>query len=506
MGLVFKTPSRELVVSGYDLEGRLISQTLGNGTRQLSYDANGNITGITGPMANQAYSYDALSRLSAANGDEFELAWQYDANGNRLYQSDAGTGTAYTLDSSSNRLLAVDATDYRYDANGNLIHDGEHSYRYNARNRLSAVDDGATAEYRYNALGQRVYKKAVGDPCDVNNDGVIDRADLHQVNGKNGVTVDADGPGKGQAKGKGQQVACVATRIGRDANNGRGKGLEKKLQSGNSQWLFAYDEHRLLGEYGPRGSVRQETIWLGNLPVATIQNGNTYYIHADHLGTPRVITDSDNTEVWRWDSDPFGTTAANEDPDGDGKLFVYNLRFPGQYYDSETGLHYNYFRDYDPSTGRYIESDPIGLNGGKNTYNYVFSRPLTLTDMLGLSSDETCEPVVIKYYADVDHVLVQPELGYLSDPVCYPAPMPSGGMPDPTSSRKRSSFPSPLDISFELRCVREWVKTQEEKWDIEITMMVQYYLKCKNECTGEERNIGPTKRPLEEFEKVKDLY
>ena len=67
--------------------------------------------------------------------------------------------------------------------------------------------------------------------------------------------------------------------------------------------------------------------------------------------------------VWSWQSDAFGATAANEDPDGDGVNQVVDLRFPGQYYDSETGLHYNYRRYYNPSTGRYITSDPIGVLG-----------------------------------------------------------------------------------------------------------------------------------------------
>ena len=75
---------------------------------------------------------------------------------------------------------------------------------------------------------------------------------------------------------------------------------------------------------------------------------------------------------------------ANEDLDGDSQLFTFSLRYPGQYYDEETGLHYNYFRDYDPSTGRYIESDPIGLGGGLNTYAYVSGNPLKNSDPYGL--------------------------------------------------------------------------------------------------------------------------
>ncbi len=112
--------------------------------------------------------------------------------------------------------------------------------------------------------------------------------------------------------------------------------------------------------------------------------GGLYYVHTDHLGTPRVVSDSlTGTVVWRWDGEPFGATAANEDPDGDGLEFTFNLRFPGQYYDTETGLNYNYFRDYDPALGRYVESDPIGLLGGLNPYIYVDNNPLGGIDPSG---------------------------------------------------------------------------------------------------------------------------
>jgi len=106
--------------------------------------------------------------------------------------------------------------------------------------------------------------------------------------------------------------------------------------------------------------------------------------HTDHLGTPRAVTDANGTVVWRWDGESFGATAANDDPDGNGVAFTLNLRFPGQYFDAETGLNYNYFRDYDPKTGRYVESDPIGLRGGLNTFGYVQQMPLSRQDPFGL--------------------------------------------------------------------------------------------------------------------------
>ena len=170
-----------------------------------------------------------------------------------------------------------------------------------------------------------------------------------------------------------------------------GLGERVKKSNTNLTRYFAYDEAgHLLGEYDGAGDLVQETVWLGDIPVATLvpdgQGGiDVYYVHTDHLNTPRRITrPGDNVIVWRWDSDPFGATAANEDPDGDSTAFTYNLRFPGQYFDEETGLRYNYFRDYDAVTGRYVESDPIGLTGGINTYAYVAGNPLGNYDASGL--------------------------------------------------------------------------------------------------------------------------
>lgn len=123
------------------------------------------------------------------------------------------------------------------------------------------------------------------------------------------------------------------------------------------------------------------------ITVSAVMAHGVYYVYADQVNAPRVITDSTNKVVWRWDSDPFGSDAANEDPDGDGARFAYNLRFPGQYFDQETGLHYNYFRDYDPSTGRYVQSDPIGLEGGSfSTFTYASNIPTSQIDPSGLAN------------------------------------------------------------------------------------------------------------------------
>jgi RHS repeat-associated protein len=100
------------------------------------------------------------------------------------------------------------------------------------------------------------------------------------------------------------------------------------------------------------------------------------YLHADHLGTPRIGTNASRQVTWRNRSDAFGIPELSD-------TAVVRLRFPGQLSLGVAGLNYNYFRDYDPQIGRYLESDPIGLKGGLNTYGYVEQNPLRYVDPTG---------------------------------------------------------------------------------------------------------------------------
>jgi RHS repeat-associated protein len=129
-------------------------------------------------------------------------------------------------------------------------------------------------------------------------------------------------------------------------------------------------------------------------------------IHNDHLGTPQKMTDASGTVVWAADYKPFGEATITV------STITNNLRFPGQYFDAETGLHYNYYRDYNPAIGRYIESDPLMLNNvfkGKryfvvpfltttpnslHDYAYVENNPLNRKDPTGLTSVDTCERII----------------------------------------------------------------------------------------------------------------
>ena len=158
-------------------------------------------------------------------------------------------------------------------------------------------------------------------------------------------------------------------------------GVKKTTLAGTV--LYGWDNDRIFAEYDDKGDAIQETVYFGSTPVALLKDGKTYRIFSDQIDTPRVITDNTNNTLWVWDSKPFGESQPDEDVDGDNIKLSYNIRSLGQYYDQETGKHYNFNRDYDPATGRYVQSDPIGLDGGMNLYGYALSSPLTNEDLLG---------------------------------------------------------------------------------------------------------------------------
>ncbi len=157
--------------------------------------------------------------------------------------------------------------------------------------------------------------------------------------------------------------------------------IEKIDKNSTKTTHFIYDGAKLIGEYNSDGSVKNEYIYLDNIPVGVIPRGypqdGVKYILPDHLGTPRRLADENANIVWSWESEPFG------DDEAVGSV-KFNLRFAGQYFDDETSTHYNINRDYNPKTGRYIESDPIGFDGGVNSYGYVAGNPLVAVDEMGL--------------------------------------------------------------------------------------------------------------------------
>jgi len=142
---------------------------------------------------------------------------------------------------------------------------------------------------------------------------------------------------------------------------------------------FIYDQQgNLIAEADSFGGIAKEYVYMGGLPIAELDGENIHYIHTDHLGTPQKMTDAGQKVVWDRDAEPFGKTTHTNGP------ATLNLRSPGQYHDNESGLDYNFFRSYNPGTGRYTQSDSMGLAAGINTYSYVGGNPVNDTDPSGL--------------------------------------------------------------------------------------------------------------------------
>ena len=255
----------------FDLDARIDRIALGGGTIALGYDAASRITAIieTGFPA-KSFGYDALDRLTSYKSGATALTYGYDADGNRTSLA-GSTKVSYDIAASSNRLLGstgAGTRSFTYDAAGNTTVDNKAvtilGYSYDASGRLVTAKTGAfTTSYTNDGLGERVTRSGYGASA---------------------------------------------------------------LPGGKEE--FVYDQAGdLLGEYDGTGKAIQETVWLGNLPVAVLMPGMApFYVAPDHLGSPHQIANALRTTVWHWDHDPFGNGAPT------GSL-SYNPRFPGQYFD-----------------------------------------------------------------------------------------------------------------------------------------------------------------------------
>jgi RHS repeat-associated protein len=268
--------------------------------------------------------------------------------------------------------------------------------------------------------------------------------------------------------------------------NGRGEQV-RKVTGPVSVYRLHDEGGRWFGEFSDDGSPIQMIVWLDELPVGVISGNQLRFIEADHLGSPRAIIDPDrDVAVWTWDlaSEAFGNSSTNQDPDLDGIPLVFDMRYPGQLFDSSSGLNFNYFRDYDPSTGRYVQSDPIGLMGGITTYGYVGSDPLTAIDFYGLARCRLVE----RRLPDSERMRELPLIERSrSDRNCVPwpelvTPGPQDLIPDPVKLSRRQ-FPMSIGLGVALWCQKVWLRTLQ----IEVGRYRSYatYEVCIDDCGKE---------------------
>ena len=289
----------------------------------MQYDSNNRINGITNfvDAANsQSFGYDSVGRLASAATAGNTMSLGYDGTGNRTSRLDSSTGVSvsYGYPSTSHQLQNATSS------NGLL-------------NR----------SFFHNALGDVT---SWNDATGYSNSLVYDAFQRPKSHSRNGVTTDYRFNALDQRVGKNSAIA-------------------------NARYTYS-GQNTLTAEYSS-GSWTSY-LWLGSQPVGLIKSNSLYWVGADHLGRPELVTNSSKQVVWRAKNQAFDRSVVTDQVGG------YSLGFPGQYFDVESNLWYNGYRDYEPTLGRFLQSDPIGLAGGVSTYGYVGGNPITNIDPLGL--------------------------------------------------------------------------------------------------------------------------
>jgi RHS repeat-associated protein len=279
------------------------------------------------------YGYDDAARLTSiqSSTEAFNEGYTVDASGSRV--SDTRTGGATWQYDAANQLKQRGSVTYEYDDNGNLTKKTDSIlseplrttiYAYDSLNRLSEIHDGANAlvaRYKYDPFDRRLSKQ-LGESGPI----------TYYVPSSTGLLAEVDAVGEVQVS----------------------YGWHPEHDD-STYPLFA----RVSDGVGGRRYV---------------------YYHNDHIGTPQRITDKAGKLIWSAQYDGFGKATVSTSAEGG---VMNNLRYPGQYFDAETGLHYNDRRYYEPETGRYITRDPIGFAGGMNLYAYAAHSPTNLIDPTG---------------------------------------------------------------------------------------------------------------------------
>lgn len=408
-------PSRQLKWA-YDALGRVTEVHQDNAVIHHRYDALGRRIGSQLPDGNSIdYQYDELGLLASIGlnnqqlthiirdelGRETERAHSNNLHSQSSYDPQGRLQSHSLIKSAS--LTTLNARQYGYNESGQLsqITDtrrGTTHYQYDAIDRLVAVQGPQPETFVHDPAGNLLgNSEEEPKPQQVTNNRLNFFGDSHyeydprgnrvkEKRGKDGKLVTHY-----QYDGLNQLVGVITPKASTVYEyDALGRRIKKSTQvKGQKQVTeFLWNDDVLLSEQQSGAETNAKTYLFepnSFKPLAYIQNNQTYHYHLDHLGTPQEISNAQGELVWAAQYKAYGNLAVAEINEVEN-----NLRFQGQYFDEETGLHYNRFRYYDPEVGRFTQQDPIGLLGGANNYQYV-PNPVGWVDPLGLSSKEPPE-------------------------------------------------------------------------------------------------------------------
>jgi RHS repeat-associated protein len=404
----------------YDALGRLYDETVkfvpgGDRSLQHRYDRFGNRSQLTlqdGTASVVSHVYDKLNHATSATLAGASIGIAYFNNDDRQSVTlPGGVARTYTYRANGpvdtitvtgpSGQLAQFAYTYDDALNVDTLTDGDgsHSFDYDGLYRLTQATHPpvsglpATESFIYTSAGDRKDPAAPSAWTYDNN---------HRVTATPGLTYTYDAAGNLATRSDSTTLTHDARqRLIQLIKSGTtssyvqdplGRRI-RKIVGAQTTW-FVWDGMRLLGEYDGSGTRTKRYAYLENDHAPTqVQDANgTYYVHADRLDAPRAATNTSGQIVWKARYESFGKALVDADPDGNSVPVTLNIRFPGQYFDAESGLHHNFRRDYDPAIGRYIQSDPVALSGEPNPYVYAFANPVNHVDPTG-----EIAPAVIAY-------------------------------------------------------------------------------------------------------------